>query len=78
MLACTIEYIQTEKFLLELPDNYQIQMLIMSEIIITIGVLISVKLIRKIPTQINTLNFVTIVIPNLISIIVMLLLGDKL
>lgn len=78
VLACTIEYIQTEKFLLELPDNYQIQMLIMSEIIITIGVLISVKLIRKIPTQINTLNFVTIVIPNLISIIVMLLLGDKL
>ncbi len=54
------------------------QMLIMSEIIITIGVLISVKLIRKIPTQINTLNFITIVIPNLISIIVMLLLGDKL
>lgn len=78
VLACTIEYIQTEKFLLELPDNYQIQMLIMSEIIITIGVLISVKLIRKIPTQINTLNFITIVIPNLISIIVMLLLGDKL
>ena len=78
VLACTIEYIQTEKFLLELSDNYQIQMLIMSEIIITIGVLISVKLIRKIPTQINTLNFITIVIPNLISIIVMLLLGDKL
>mgnify|MGYP005751168381 FL=1 len=78
VIACTITYIQTEKFLLELSTGYQVQMIIIAEIVIVIGMLILAKFVSTIPTEISLSNFVTILIPNIINLIVIVLLGDKL
>lgn len=78
VIACTITYIQTEKFLVELSTGYQVQMVIISEIVIAIGMLILAKFVSTIPIEISMLNFITILIPNVISLTVIVLLGDKL
>lgn len=78
VVACAITYIQTEDVLVTLSSGYQNQMMIITEIVMIVGMIILAKFISAIPTEISLFNFITILIPNVISLVVIILLRDKL
>lgn len=60
-----------------LPDK-QIGLMAITEISIIVGVLLCVKIVKKIPSKISNLNFFTIAIPLIINITIMAFIGDDL
>lgn len=77
VFANTLLYIQHRSELYLLPEKYQVLRLLFSEFLVVVAMLACIKLINKIPLKISGLNFITIIIPNIINMLMMILLGDK-
>lgn len=79
LLSCILLYPYSEKaILVELPTKYQNSMIVISELVIVIGCLVFKKIIRKIPSFLDGINMIIIIIPLLINIVVMAIYADQL
>ena len=79
VMACTVCYINIDNSALyNLPQCYQIEHIIFKEIVIVLGILAVAKIVKKIPGDINVINFFTIIIPIIVNIVILSLIGDSL
>lgn len=79
LTSCILMYPYAGKTTLDqLPCKYQIYMLLISETIIVFGSIVIKKIVQKIPVSLNGLNFITIIIPFFLNIVVLGICCDQL
>ena len=79
LISCIFFYrYSSHGILAELPEKYQIYMILIAEIVIIIGNLVIKKIVNKIPLFLSGMNVVTIIIPLFINIVVMAICTDQL
>lgn len=79
LTSCILMYPYAGKVTLDqLPGKYQIYMLLIAEAIILIGSTIIKKIVQRIPLSLKGLNFITIIIPFFLNIVVLGVCSDQL
>ena len=79
LISCILFYrYSSNGILAELPEKYQIYMILIAEIVIIIGNLVIKKIVNKIPLFLSGMNVVTIIIPLFLNIVVMAICADQL
>lgn len=79
LLSCIFFYrYSSNAILADLPDSYQVCMILIAEIVIAVGSLVIKRIVRKIPLLFSGIHIATIIVPLFINIIVMAICADQL
>lgn len=79
LTSCILFYPYSGKTMLkDLPWQDKINMMIIAEVVIIAGSIIIKKMVQKIPVSLGGLNFITIVIPFFLNIVVLGVCSDQL
>lgn len=62
----------------DLPSQYQVDMILIAEVVIVAGSCIVKRVVQKIPLSLRGLNFITIIIPLFLNIIALAVCSDQL
>ena len=78
LLSCIFFYrYSSNAILADLPDSYQVCMILIAEIVIAVGSLVIKRIVRKIPLLFSGIHIATIIVPLFINIIVMAICADQ-
>lgn len=77
-LGCILIYIKNrQKVIYQLSSPYQIELLLIIEIVFLFGIILARMVIRRIPTSVPSVSLVTITIPLIINIAIMAVGADS-
>lgn len=77
-LGCMMIYLKSnEKTIYQLSDPYQIELLIIIEVVMIIGTIAARSVARRIPSSVPAVSLITITIPLIINIIIMAVAADS-